>query len=139
MVIDNLPGAGGQIGFQAIANAKKDGYTFGCLYTPHLTAHVSAKRAQYTLASFDYVGNLVTDPGAIVVPGNSPIMDLKGLAEYVKNNENCTAPGHGRGSRHQAASRALQGLVRSQGQRDGRTRHGGFHERLPGRGAGPLR
>ena len=97
MVIDNLPGAGGQIGFQAIANAKKDGYTFGCLYTPHLTAHVSAKRAQYTLASFDYVGNLVTDPGAIVVPGNSPIMDLKGLAEYVKNNENCTASTSGPG------------------------------------------
>lgn len=97
MVVDDMPGAGGQIGFQAIANAKKDGYTFGCLYTPHLTAHVSAKRAKYTLADFDYVGNLVTDPGVIVVPGNSPIMDLKGLAEYAKANENCTASTSGPG------------------------------------------
>ena len=97
MVVDNMPGAGGQIGFQAIANAKPDGYTFGCLYTPHLTAHVSAGRAQYTLDNFEYVGNLVTDPGVIVVPAASPIKDLAGLAGYVKNNENCTASTSGPG------------------------------------------
>lgn len=97
MVIDNMPGAGGQIGFQAIANAKKDGYTFGCLYTPHLTAHISAKRARYKLTDFEYVGNLVTDPGVIVVPGASPIKDLAGLAEYAKANENCTASTSGPG------------------------------------------
>ena len=97
MVVDDMPGAGGQIGFQAIANAKKDGYTFGCLYTPHLTAHISAKRAKYKLTDFEYVGNLVTDPGVIVVPGHSPIKDLKGLAEYVKANENCTASTSGPG------------------------------------------
>ena len=97
MVVDNMPGAGGMIGFTAIAKAKKDGYTFGCLYTPHLTAHVSAKRATYTLEDFDYVGNLVTDPGIIVVPGNSEIKDLAGLAAYVKSHENCTASTSGPG------------------------------------------
>lgn len=97
MVVENVTGAGGMIGFTQIANAKKDGYTFGCLYTPHLTAHVSAKRAKYTLADFDYIGNLVTDPGIIVVPGNSPIKDLAGLAEYVKTHENCTASTSGPG------------------------------------------
>ncbi len=97
MVVDNMPGAGGMIGFTAIAQAKKDGYTFGCLYTPHLTAHVSAKRAKYTLNDFDYIGNLVTDPGIIVVPGNSEIKDLAGLAAYVKSHENCTASTSGPG------------------------------------------
>lgn len=97
IVVENKPGAGGQIGFQAIANAKKNGYTFGCLYTPHLTAHVSAKRARYTLDSFDYIGNLVTDPGVIVVPGDSPITDLAGMVEYVKTHENCTASTSGPG------------------------------------------
>ncbi|MDY3869484.1 MAG: tripartite tricarboxylate transporter substrate binding protein [Pyramidobacter sp.] len=86
MVIENKPGAGGQIGFQAIANAKKDGYTFGCLYTPHLTAHVSAKRAKYTLASFDMIANVVTDPGAIVVPKDSPLKTLADLQAFAKAN-----------------------------------------------------
>ncbi len=97
MVIDDVPAAGGMVGFTQIAKAKKDGYTFGCLYTPHLTAHVSAKRAQYTLDDFDYIGNLVTDPGIIVVPGNSEIKDLAGLAAYVKSHDNCTASTSGPG------------------------------------------
>lgn len=97
MVIDDVPAAGGMVGFTQIAKAKKDGYTFGCLYTPHLTAHVSAKRAKYTLDDFDYIGNLVTDPGIIVVPGNSEIKDLAGLAEYVKSHDNCTASTSGPG------------------------------------------
>ena len=97
MVVDDMPGAGGMIGFTEIANSKKDGYTFGCLYTPHLTAHVSAKRARYTLDSFEYVGNLVTDPGVIVAAKGSPFTDLATFAEYVKANENCTASTSGPG------------------------------------------
>ena len=108
MVVDNMPGAGGMIGFTAIAQAKKDGYTFGCLYTPHLTAHVSAKRAKYTLDDFDYIGNLVTDPGIIVVPGNSPIKDLAGLADFAKKNENCTASTSGPGGDDDFARLACQ-------------------------------
>ena len=108
MVVDNMPGAGGMIGFTAIAQAKKDGYTFGCLYTPHLTAHVSAKRAKYTLDDFDYIGNLVTDPGIIVVPGNSPIKDLTGLADFAKKNENCTASTSGPGGDDDFARLACQ-------------------------------
>jgi len=107
MVVDNMPGAGGMIGFTAIAQAKKDGYTFGCLYTPHLTAHVSAKRAKYTLDDFDYIGNLVTDPGIIVVPGNSPIKDLAGLAEYAKVHES-TASTSGPGGDDDFARLACQ-------------------------------
>lgn len=97
MVVDDMPGAGGMIGFTEIANAKKDGYTFGCLYTPHLTAHVSAKRARYTLDSYEYIGNLVTDPGVIVAAKGSPFTDLASFAEYVKNNANCTASTSGPG------------------------------------------
>lgn len=86
MVVENKKGAGGQIGFQAIADAKKDGYTFGCIYTPHLTAHVSAKRAKYTLDSFEPMYNVVTDPGIIVVPANSPLKTLDDLKAYAAAN-----------------------------------------------------
>ena len=89
MVVDNMPGAGGMIGF-------------------HLTAHVSAKRAKYTLDDFDYIGNLVTDPGIIVVPGNSPIKDLAGLADFAKKNENCTASTSGPGGDDDFARLACQ-------------------------------
>lgn len=77
MVVVNKPGAGGQIGFEAIARAKPDGYTIGCIYTPHFAAHVAAGRAKYTLDDFWVMGNLVTDPGILVVPANSPYQTLQ--------------------------------------------------------------
>lgn len=81
LVIVNKPGAGGQIGFEAIARAKADGYTVGCIYTPHFAAHVAAGRAKYTLDDFWPIGNLVTDPGVIVVPANSPFATLDDLVK----------------------------------------------------------
>ncbi len=86
MIIVNKPGAGGQIGFEAIARAKKDGYTIGCIYTPHVAAHVSAGRAQYTLDSFTPIANVVTDPGVLVVHPSSPFKTLEALVAFAKEN-----------------------------------------------------
>ena len=36
MVVENSPGAGGQIGFTRIANAENDGYTLGILSAPSI-------------------------------------------------------------------------------------------------------
>ena len=84
MVIHNIDGAGGQRGFEALARAKTDGYTFGTLYTPHLTAHISAKRAGYTLDDFSTLYNLVTDPGVLVVPDSSPFKSIQDIIEAEK-------------------------------------------------------
>lgn len=86
IVIVNKPGAGGQIGFEYIARAKPDGYTIGCIYTPHVAAHVSAGRAQYTMDSFAPIANVVTDPGIVVVHPDSPFKTLGDLVAFAKEN-----------------------------------------------------
>ena len=83
-VINNIDGAGGQRGFEALARARKDGYTIGTLYTPHLTAHMSAKRASYTLDDFAMLYNLVTDPGVLVVPSSSPFQSIQDIIDAEK-------------------------------------------------------
>lgn len=84
MVIENKPGAGGQIGFEAIARARKDGYTIGCLYTPHLTAHISSGRARYKLEDYAPLVNVVTDPGILVVAASSPFKTLDDMITAAK-------------------------------------------------------
>jgi len=78
-VINNIDGAGGQRGFDALARARKDGYTIGTIYTPHFTAHISAKRANYTIDDFAILYNLVTDPGVLVVPASSPFNTIEDI------------------------------------------------------------
>ncbi len=79
-VIKNVPGSGGQKGFESIARADADGYTIGLVFTPQLVAHVVSGRAQYTLDSFHVMGNVAQDPAIVAVPKDSPINNLNDLA-----------------------------------------------------------
>ena len=83
-VIKNIPGSGGQKGFEAIARAKADGYTIGLNFTPQLVAHIVSKRAKYTLDSFHVMGNVAQDPGIVAVPKDSKIMNMGDLAAAAK-------------------------------------------------------
>ena len=97
IIIVDKPGAGGQIGFEAIARSKADGYTLGMMFTPQLVAHIVAKRAHYTLDSFKVVGNIAEDPGIIVVNSSSSIKNLKDLTTAAKSKR-LTAAVNGIGS-----------------------------------------
>ena len=83
-VIKNVPGSGGQKGFEEIARAKADGYTIGMMFTTQIVAHIVSKRARYTLDSFHVIGNMMQDPLIIAVPTDSPIKDLNGFVEAAK-------------------------------------------------------
>ncbi|MEZ6854240.1 tripartite tricarboxylate transporter substrate binding protein [Halodesulfovibrio aestuarii] len=78
-VVQDIPGSGGQKGFEAIARAKNDGYTIGLVFTTQVVSHIVSKRARYTLDSFHIIGNVVDDPLLIAVPKESPITDLAGF------------------------------------------------------------
>lgn len=86
-IISNVPGSGGQKGFEAIARADADGHTIGLVFTPQLVAHVVSGRAQYTLDSFHIMGNVAQDPGIVAVPKDSPIMNMQDLADAAKSGE----------------------------------------------------
>ncbi|MCD6363947.1 MAG: tripartite tricarboxylate transporter substrate binding protein [Synergistetes bacterium] len=87
IVVINKPGAGGQIGFEALARARKDGYTIGCINTPHLLGHIVAGRAHYKLSDFWPIANGVTDPGVLVVRSDSPVKTLEDFIALAKKKK----------------------------------------------------
>ena len=62
IVIVNRAGAGGEVGFAALAAAAADGYTIGFVNTPPLLTIPIERPAQFTWQRFDYIGNIIDDP-----------------------------------------------------------------------------
>jgi len=106
-VIKNVPGSGGQKGFEDIARAAPDGYTIGLVFTPQLVAHIVSGRAKYTLDSFHIMGNTAQDPAIVVVPKDSAITDMASLAEAAKANS-LTVAVNGIGSDDFLAAKAFE-------------------------------
>jgi len=82
----NRPGAGLQVGLQALADAPKDGYTFGLVSLPTAitVALDPARRAGFTRDSFLAVANFSYDAGAIAVRADGPYRTLGDLIEAAK-------------------------------------------------------
>lgn len=103
IVIENRPGAGGNIGTGAIARAKPDGYTFGISINGPLVYN----QFLYKNLNFDPNKDLypltlaVTQPNVIAVSTESGIDSLESLAEEIKKQPdamNFSIPGTGSGS-----------------------------------------
>jgi putative tricarboxylic transport membrane protein len=87
IVIVHRPGAGGEIGFAAIANAAPDGYTIGFVNTPPLITVPIERTAQFGGPQrFELLGNVIDDPCNFSVHADSPIRNLKDLAEWARAN-----------------------------------------------------
>lgn len=87
IVIVNRAGAGGEIGFAAIANAPADGYTIGFVNTPPLMTIPIERTAQFGGPQrFELLGNLIDDPCNFAVHAESDIRNLKDLAAYARAN-----------------------------------------------------
>ena len=84
IVIVNRAGAGGEIGFAALASAPADGYTIGFVNTPPLLTIPIERAAQFSWQRFDYIGNVIDDPCNFSVHADSDIRDLKGLQAAAK-------------------------------------------------------
>ncbi|WP_348770663.1 tripartite tricarboxylate transporter substrate binding protein [Azospirillum sp. TSO35-2] len=84
----NKPGAGGEIGFAAIADAAPDGYTIGAINSPNVNAIPIERQARYSLDRLDPLYNLVDDPGAFAVNAEGPFKTLADVVAYAKANPN---------------------------------------------------
>lgn len=84
VVIKNMPGAGGQIGFSEVAHAKPDGYTLGTFNLPAALALTYDRKADYGVDSFTYLANFVDDPNTVVVGRDSPYKSLDDLLTAAK-------------------------------------------------------
>ena len=86
IVVQNRAGAGGAIGFGALASAAPDGYTIGFINTPNVLTIPIERKATFTWQSFDLLGNVIDDPGNFSVHADSPIKTLGELVAYAKAN-----------------------------------------------------
>jgi len=86
VVIDNRPGAGGNIGAEAVAKSAPDGYTFLMATSTHVT-----NMSLYRNLPYDFVQDLAPVaqtafiPNVLVVGTNLPVGNLAEFIAYVKS------------------------------------------------------
>jgi tripartite-type tricarboxylate transporter receptor subunit TctC len=93
IVIVNRAGAGGEVGFAALAAAPADGYTIGFVNTPPLLTIPIERPAQFTWQRFDYIGNIIDDPCNFSVHSDTNVKNLAELAAYAKANPGAVTVG----------------------------------------------
>lgn len=93
IVIVNRAGAGGEIGFAALANSPADGYTIGFVNTPPLLTIPIERQAQFNWQRFDYIGNIIDDPCNFSVHADTNVRNLRELADYARANPGAVTVG----------------------------------------------
>jgi tripartite-type tricarboxylate transporter receptor subunit TctC len=87
LVVENKPGAGGNIGLDAVAKANPDGYTIGMGQTANLAInqHLYAKMPYEVSKAFVPVATVAGQPVVLVVNGASPYKTLADLVAAAKS------------------------------------------------------
>jgi len=86
VVVQNRDGAGGTIGFGALASASPDGYTLGFgPSTPIANAPYLVKGVRYNPESFEYICQVFENPFSIAVGPNSPYKTIQDLLAAAKD------------------------------------------------------
>jgi tripartite-type tricarboxylate transporter receptor subunit TctC len=88
VVVDNKPGASGNIGNQMVARAKPDGYTLLLAYSGYQVGnpHLFKKAGWDPIKDFAPVGMLTRAPQVLVARANLPAGNLRELIAYAKAN-----------------------------------------------------
>jgi tripartite-type tricarboxylate transporter receptor subunit TctC len=87
VVVENRPGASGNIGAQVVASAKPDGYTILAMISSHVINPSVLKHVPYNIdRDFAMISRTVTVPGVLVGNPKLPAKNLKELLAYAKAN-----------------------------------------------------
>ncbi len=87
IVVENIPGAGGNIGTQAVIRAAPDGYTmlFGTLQNIAINRHLF-KLGFDPLTDLAPVSKVVENPNVMLANNALPVTDLQSFIRYAKAN-----------------------------------------------------
>ena len=104
LIINNLPGADGKIGWTQLVNAKPNGQTIGFINLPTFTTLATQPGAPFTTAKIVPIANHLIETSVVVVRADSPYKDLKQLVNAAKQKRNLRASTNGmKASNHTAA------------------------------------
>ena len=87
VVVDNRPGAGGNIGADVVAKAAPDGYTMLlCVNSYTINTSLYRNMGWDLLRDFAPVGRYVTSPMLVVVNDKLPVKSLRELVDFARAN-----------------------------------------------------
>lgn len=88
VVVDNKPGASGQLATSQLARSPKDGYTLMVATTHHvINAAINAKLPYNTKRDFVPIAELGAAPNALLVSNDVPANNLQEFLEYAKKSK----------------------------------------------------
>ena len=90
VVVDNVPGAGGNIGADKAAKSPADGYTIvmGTVGTHSINGALYAKMPYDMVKDFTPVAHIASAPNLLVVTNDLPVKTVAELISYMKANPN---------------------------------------------------
>lgn len=104
LVINNLPGADGKIGWTQLVNAKPDGQTIGFINLPTFTTLAIQEGSPFTVDDIVPIANHLSETGVVVVKADSPWQSIQDLVKAAKEKPTYKASTNGvEASNHTAA------------------------------------
>ncbi len=86
VIIENLEGGSGSIGWTALQQAEPDGHTLGFLNLPNFNSSITEGLADYTVDDFTAICNHVTETSVVLVKADSQFNTLEDLVQYAKEH-----------------------------------------------------
>ena len=86
LVIQNLEGGSGSIGWTSLAMARPDGYTIGFVNLPTLCSNIVEQLGDYKIDDFVPICNHVNETALVLVAKTSPFNTLGELVAFAKEN-----------------------------------------------------
>ena len=88
LVIENVEGGSGSIGWSQLAAADPDGQTIGFINLPNFSSSIVNEMGTYTIADFAAICNHVTETSIVIVrAADDRFPDLQALVDYAKEQD----------------------------------------------------
>lgn len=88
VIIENLEGGSGSIGWTRLANSNPDGYTLGFINLPNFSSSITEELGDYSIDDFAAICGHVTETSVVLVAASSPFDTIEELVEYAVAHPN---------------------------------------------------